>query len=202
MRSVMARRPLRIATPDHACRDCSGSGEAALWCGMSVDAIGLQELIERELVQVTDARVVAHICGLLVEPKLMMRDWAYGEPGQQYPCWTVFEHDASDTTIVYCESGFGPRCPWGLVWSGDEKRKYFPMGMDSGWYPRFLDAYFESFAATELPIWRVFRTDASGTRELLTEEGSWEAAWQQVYARRGADPACRYDCDHSVAYGR
>jgi len=132
----------------------------------------------------------------------MMRDWAYGEPGQQYPCWTVFEHDASDTTIVYCESGFGPRCPWGLVWSGDEKRKYFPMGMDSGWYPRFLDAYFESFAATELPIWRVFRTDASGTRELLTEEGSWEAAWQQVYARRGADPACRYDCDHSVAYGR
>src|SRR5260370_7339874 len=49
-----------------------------------------------------------------------------------------------------------PRAPWGLVWLGDEEDERRSIGMDSGCYSTFLDAYFESFAATELPIWRIF----------------------------------------------
>jgi len=169
---------------------------------MPVDPGTLRRFIDRELECVSDVRVLAHIRGLLVWPKIVMRDWDYGEPGEQYPCWSVFEHQSSNTGIAYCEQGFGPRCPWGLVWLGDEKHPSMSIGMDSGWYSKFLDAYFESCAASDLPIWRVFRTDKSGVCEALTDEGGWEATWEEVYARRGADPACRYDCDHSVTYGQ
>jgi hypothetical protein len=68
----------------------------------------------------------------------------------------------SNTGIVYCESGFGPRAPWGLVWLGDVENEHMPMGMDSQWFSTLLDAYFESFAATELPVWRVFKIRAIG----------------------------------------
>jgi hypothetical protein len=167
---------------------------------MRVDADTLKTLIDRELAHVSDARVLTQIRELLVEPEMVMRDWDYGHPGQQYPCWIVFEHEPSNTGIAYCESGFGPRCPWGLISARDKGRGDLSMGMDSGWFPKFLEAYFESFAVTELPIWRVFRTDPSGVREPLSEEGEWEATWQHVYARRQADLACRYDCAHSVTW--
>src|SRR5205085_10543865 len=50
---------------------------------------------------------------------------------------------------------FGPRSPWGLVnLSGSANMS---IGMDSAWYVSFMEAYFESMAATELPIWRVFK---------------------------------------------
>jgi hypothetical protein len=67
----------------------------------------------------------------------------------EYPCW--FQDAQSGGEIAYCEYGFGPRCPWGLVSSADEER-HRSMGMGSGWYTTFLDAFFESFACVELPI--------------------------------------------------
>src|SRR3546814_4621244 len=51
----------------------------------------------------------------------------------------------SSDLIVYCESGFGPERPWGLVHLGGQ---HMSMGDDSGWFPIFLDAYFGSFAPT------------------------------------------------------
>jgi hypothetical protein len=33
--------------------------------------------------------------------------------------------------------------------------------MDSGWFTSLLNAYFESFASAELPIWRVFKETSS-----------------------------------------
>ena len=89
---------------------------------------------------------------VLVEPHVVLRGWDYGTPGQQYPCWIVLNDSGhSGAVIAYCEFGFGPRCLWGLVGSSDAPADS-QMGMGSGWFPSFLNAYFESFAAPELPI--------------------------------------------------
>jgi hypothetical protein len=167
---------------------------------MPIDAETLRALVDRELEHLLDARVKAHIRRLLVEPEPVLRDWDYGEPGEQFPCWAVLSDSNSKTGIAYCESGFGPRNPWGLVWLGSDEKRHISMGMDSGWFPTFLDAYFESSVATELPIWRVFRTASTGDREPITDENTWEATWARVAECREADPASRYDCDHNITH--
>jgi hypothetical protein len=48
----------------------------------------------------------------------------------------------SDTAIVYCSSGFGPRSPWGLLFL----TRYPNMGMDSQWFVSLEDAVRESMA--------------------------------------------------------
>lgn len=159
----------------------------------------LKALIESELATLSDARVTAHIRGLLVEPYSVLRLWDYGEPGQQYPCWMVLSDSHSDGVIAYCEHGFGPRNPWGLVSSACEHQG---MGMDSGWFMTFLDAFFESTACVELPIWRVFREEPDGTRIPVTTEDGWEATWICIDNLRSSDPTKRYHCGHSVNYGR
>jgi hypothetical protein len=171
---------------------------------MSVDAEKLKALIDHELEHLSDARVLKHIRGLLVESEIVYRAWDYGAPGEKYPCWTVLKHAASNTGIAYCEQGFGPRCPWGLVGLGEDEQQG-SMGMDSGWFTSFLDAYFESLAAADLPIWRVFKEStwsATGSGEPITEEDSWTASWAKVEEYRKADSASRYHCHHSVAYRR
>jgi hypothetical protein len=65
-----------------------------------------------------------------------------------------------------------------------------------------LQAYFESFAAAELPIWRVFKTDPSGVRLPITPEGGWDDTWKQVVLHRELDAASFYDCNTSIVYER
>jgi hypothetical protein len=89
-----------------------------------------------------------------------------------------------------------------MVWLGSDEHNHMSMGMGSGWFPTFLDAYFESAAATGLPIWRVFKTGSSGAREPVTDENSWEATWERVAECRKADPTSRYDRDQSIACKR
>ena len=168
---------------------------------MAIDASQLKKLIDHELAHLSDARVKTHIQGLLVEPKPTLRDWDYGKPNEKYLCWQVLNDNESNFGISYCESGFGPRNPWGLVWLESNEDKAISMGMDSSWYPTFLDAYFESSAAA-LPIWRVFKTSPLRAREPITDEGSWDDTWQRVMEYRKGDPAARYDCDHSISYRR
>jgi hypothetical protein len=157
----------------------------------------LKALVEDELARMADARVTSHIRSLLTEPKPVLRDWDYGEKGQQYVCWIVLEDHASKTGIAYCESGFGPKAPWGLIFLEQDSS----IGMDSSWFTTFLQAYFESVAAI-LPIWRVFKTDPSGVRRPITPEGSWDETWKWVMEKRQEDKASRYDCDTSIAYER
>src|SRR5262245_19220074 len=166
---------------------------------MPIGTEALKALVEDELARVANTRVKTHIRSLLIEPTPMLRDWNYGVEGQQYVCWNVLEHHPSNTGIAYCESGFGPGAPWGLV---GLRGSNMSIGMDSNWYANFLQAYFESFAAAELPIWRVFKTDPSGSRLPITPEGGWEDTWKQVMLLREQDAASRYDCDTSVVYER
>src|ERR1043166_8620986 len=168
---------------------------------MSIDARSLKTLIETELSTVSDARVVAYIRQMLIEPHMVLRDWDYGEPGQQYPCWMVLKGTEGSTgcEIAYCEFGFGPRSPWGLVSSGNDPQER-AMGMDSGWFPTFLEAFFESVASIGVPIWRVFQEKPDRTLCPLTDEGTWESTWERINNLRSSDPEGRYHCLHSVAY--
>src|SRR5262245_59660817 len=113
-----------------------------------IDTNSLKNLVENELERITDTRVTNQSRGLLVEPPPVLRGWDYGVKGQQYVCWNVLEHHPSNTAIAYCQSGFGPKTPWGLV---ALEGRYMSMGMDSGWFPNFMKAYFESFVPTVLP---------------------------------------------------
>ena len=167
---------------------------------MAITASVLKQLIAQELETVADQRVQAHVRSLLVEPAPILRDWDYGKPGQQYACWSVLNHDSSNTGIAYCEEGFGPKRPWGLVHLSGEDR--MSIGMDSGWFGTFMDAYFDSFAAADLPVWRIFKTSRETGRVSISEEQGWRRAWEQIEDLRTRDPESRYDCGHSITYGR
>ncbi|WP_417481683.1 hypothetical protein [Maricaulis sp.] len=119
-----------------------------------MDEATLKRWIEVELAAASDRKIEAAIRRRLVEPEPMMRGWDYpgwrgAQAGTRYECWTVLKHPPSDTGICYCESGFGPENPWGLIFlTGDEAR--LSMGMDFGWYPTFLQAFEESMAVCDL----------------------------------------------------
>ncbi|MBV9569655.1 MAG: hypothetical protein JO056_00235 [Alphaproteobacteria bacterium] len=169
---------------------------------MTVDAKSLNAKVDQELEQLSDNRVVSHILALRSEPAITIRRWDYGREDEQYPCWTVLRHPASNTGIAYCERGFGPRSPWGLIiLDGDEGD--MSIGMDCSWYKRFLHAFFESWAATDLSIWRVFKTEsAAGESHAISGEGDWDVTWSKVMALRESHPANRYDCRTSIDYER
>lgn len=167
---------------------------------MPITPIILKSRIAQELETVNDARVRGHVRSLLVEPEAILRDWDYGKPNEKHVCWAVLNHNQSNTGIAYCEDGFGPDAPWGLVnLSGNEAMS---MGMDSGWFRMFLDAYFDSLAATELPIWRIFKTNPQMGRIPISGEQEWDAVWAQIKALRAEDSESIYLCDHSIEYGK
>ncbi len=101
------------------------------------------KIVENQLDKTADRVLVGKIRTLLVTPYRIDRDWDYGDPGTVYPCWTVLEHRPSNTGIAYCEQGFGPSFPWGLVWLSGE---HMNIGMDSSWYETLEYAFVESMA--------------------------------------------------------
>jgi len=164
---------------------------------VNITAEFLVARIDEELAQLSDRRVIEHIRSLLVAPSPQMRAWDYGAAGDVYPCWLVLAQRCQNTGIAYCGRGFGPRTPWGLL--PLEGTRHMSMGMDCAWFGRFLDAYFESPASTELPIWRVFRhegTDFPGAP--ISDEDSWDATCEKVMRLRREQPDVRFDCWQSV----
>jgi hypothetical protein len=99
--------------------------------------------VERELTAIEDPRLLDVVRKLLVEPYAVERVWDYGAPEQKYVCWTVLEHPPSGTGVAYCEEGFGPVFPWGLVFLSGP---HMSMGMDSAWFASLEDAVRESRA--------------------------------------------------------
>jgi hypothetical protein len=167
---------------------------------MPIDGHAIKELIERELSTVSDNRIVSHIRRMLIEPYMILRTWDYGEKGQ-YPCWMVLNDVGSSAEIAYCEFGFGPKFPWGLVSSGKAPEDQH-MGMDSAWFASFLDAFFDSFASIELPIWRVYNGGPPWPGTPMTNEGTWDETWKEVEELRKANPEGRYFAHHSITYGK
>ena len=116
---------------------------------MHLDQDQIARLVHEQLDRCEDRDTRRQIDQLLVAPRRELRDWDYGEPGEQYPCWVVLEHPASDTAIAYCQQGFGPEHPWGLLaLSGP----HMSIGMDSGWFPTLPRAFRDSMAHDEPPM--------------------------------------------------
>ncbi len=101
-------------------------------------------LVEDQLARFKDANSIAHFRQLSVAPRAEDRNWDYGPPGQKYKCWIVFEHHESNVGIAYCSQGFGPKCPWGLLWLNGEK--HLGMGPDSSWFSDLEDAFRDTWA--------------------------------------------------------
>ena len=168
--------------------------------GMSIDAIKLKELVASELGKTRDDRVLDQIRKHSIEPEAQFRDWDYGDPGEKFICWDVLRDNSSKTGIAYCESGFGPRCPWGLVGIGKGTGPSLSIGMDSSWFPSLLDAFFDSSLASELAIWRVYKETNDHNGEFLTNEGLWDDTWARVYELRENEPTSRIHCRHSITF--
>jgi hypothetical protein len=105
---------------------------------MAVTAARIQALVELELTGLRDDLQASRVRSLLVPPQIKMLEWDYGEPEQTYPCWSVLNHTELNVGIVYSEFGFGPERPWGLVWLSGA---HTGIGMDSGWFDTFMDAF-------------------------------------------------------------
>lgn len=77
------------------------------------------------------------------------------------------------------------------------------IGMDSGWFESFIEAYFDSMAACDLPIWRAFRqVDETYPGVALTEESDWNLTWEEVDKLRAQDSGGRFHCHHSIRIRR
>ena len=75
------------------------------------------------------------------------------------------------------------------------------MGMDSGWFTTFLQAFFDSQAATELSIWRVLKIESSSDQSYwVTEEADWNTTWAQAMEFRDSDLSSGYEVRTSIPY--
>jgi gas vesicle protein len=77
----------------------------------------------------------------LIEPDLQFRDWSYGEQPQEYPCWVIARVRQRPTVLAYCEHGFGPSYPWGILHAED-----CSLGTDGQWH-QSLDARLQQATA-------------------------------------------------------
>ena len=108
-----------------------------------LNAKEVSDLVEQQILQIEDRRLVRRIRELTVSPYPVSRAWDYGAAGQQIICWTVLEHPASNTGIAFCPEGFGPSYPWGLVFLTE---RHMSIGMDSGWFISLEEAMRDSIA--------------------------------------------------------
>ncbi len=115
---------------------------------MDVDQRRLIRLVREQLDRCTDVGTRRQIENLLVPPRKELRDWDYGEPDEQYACWIVLEHPDSNTGIAYCERGFGPECPWGLLFLSGP---HTSIGMDCVWFTTLSEAFRDSMAYEAAP---------------------------------------------------
>jgi hypothetical protein len=102
---------------------------------MTVDEV--TKLVEAELRRVPDAEAEMKIRALLVRPYAVERYWDYGKPGERFTCWVVAEDPKYSVGVAYCERGFGPECPWGLIFLSGP---HMSIGMDSAWFRSLEEA--------------------------------------------------------------
>jgi hypothetical protein len=159
---------------------------------------GVVALVRDDMAALGDARVSTHVDSLLVTPPRPLRVWVARYSGEVYEGFLVLSHP-SGVAVVYCPRDYEPVEPWGLVGISNESPTSEPWCYGD-WYPRFLDAYFDSKAASDVDIWRVRERRLEREPAWVSDELPWDVVWQRVYALRAASPECQYDCEHSVTY--
>lgn len=110
---------------------------------MPASSADVKKAIEAEIALINQPELVACIRRHLVLPRCEERDWDYGRAGLTYPCWIFAEHTPSNTAFAYCEHGFGPGDPWGLL---SIHGKHMSIGMESAWFARLEGAFRDSMA--------------------------------------------------------
>lgn len=105
-------------------------------------ASDVDRLFEKEVARITQPDLLELIKRLRVPTRREERPWNYGKGDEAYPCWIVLDHPGSNTCIAYCEQGFGPRSPWGLLFI----KNHLSIGMDSGWFASLEEAVRDSMA--------------------------------------------------------
>ena len=137
---------------------------------MTTSAAEVAAAIDEDLANLRDPRVRADIMAFRVVPPAPIRlAWDYGQPGETFGGWLVFSDPRQRTGIAYCDQGFGPKSPWGLIATGETCPS---TGMDSGWFQRFMDAWFDSFSAADLPMWKVIRRNKDKSARERRSRGS------------------------------
>src|SRR5437763_5055360 len=117
--------------------DCGGAEGRpvrswTLMADMTMSAAEVAAAIDADLANLRDPRVRAGIMAFRVAPPALIRlAWDYGQPGETFGGWLVFSDPQQRTGIAYCDQGFGPKSPWGLIATGETCPS---MGMDSGWF--------------------------------------------------------------------
>ena len=99
----------------------------------------MRDLVEAELSGIGNAETVRGIHTFLVEPRMEMRFWDWGETPRDYPVWVIAESSQYDYGIVFSDYGFAPDRPWGLVFLSHRN-----FDADYCWYSTLADAYRDS----------------------------------------------------------
>jgi len=110
---------------------------------MPITSANVGKEIEAEIARISQPELIACIRCHLVPPRCEQREWDYGDLGVSYPCWIFAEHPPSNTAFAYCEHGFGPSDPWGLL---SIRGEHMSIGMDSGWFARLEGVFRDSMA--------------------------------------------------------
>lgn len=143
-------------------------------------------LVASELAAIADPLVCEGLAAILVTPWHRQLEWDYGAPGEAYPGWMVAEDRETDTGVAWCDQGFGPKNPWGLV-----SLSHASIGMDFGWFAGLEETFCESFAASPLEIWMVVRRGSGGGKKIIAGPMDMHAAFDiQKPLNEGVDKPC------------
>ena len=102
---------------------------------MSRSVSAMKALVAKELEAAPDTTCRARLTSLLVEPRFQALSWEYGALDATRLCCVVAEVGDGDRALVYCEDGFGPHDPWGIVSLSEGS-----MGSDDQWYGSLYDS--------------------------------------------------------------
>ena len=108
-----------------------------------MDIASFEKLIEKEIRSISQADILQAIDSHRVPLRIENREWDYSETFTEYPCFIALEDKSTNTAVAYCEKGFGPTHPWGLIFIEGENMS-MSMGMDCGWFMSLEDAIRES----------------------------------------------------------
>jgi len=109
-----------------------------------MDRNRLISLMDTEIAAIGDSTLRQRVQETRIVPTPLRCAWDYGEwggePGKTYECWKVLAPPGR-VGVVYSEQGFGPRCPWGLIWQDEDLPD---MGPDSNWFSGLAEAAVEA----------------------------------------------------------
>jgi hypothetical protein len=93
------------------------------------DPRDMRRLVDGEFASIGDSSRRAELRSTLVSPQALSLAWDYGTPGEQFECWLIGFSKEGKKRLIYCDRGFGPAYPWGIVGAKEDG-----MGMDCQWH--------------------------------------------------------------------